>query len=116
MLILLPPALEPETLFSRLRKDLRRTKALLRDAQAAVERTKTESSSKVVLRQLRNQVRNGTPSSIAIFLDGVTSLGSKITPITWKKYFGLVQYPTCDHPGLVAPSSADGAPFKTRPM
>jgi hypothetical protein len=43
--------------YFRLRKDLRRTKALLKDAQSAVERSKAESSSKVVLRQLKNQVR-----------------------------------------------------------
>ncbi len=45
-----------KSVFFRLRKDLRRTKALLKDAQATMERSKTESSTKVVMRQLRNQV------------------------------------------------------------
>ncbi len=42
---------------SKLKRDLKRTKALLKDAQLMVERSKNESSNKVVLRQLRNQVR-----------------------------------------------------------
>ena len=40
----------------RLRKDLRRTKALLRDAQTQLERSRADSPGKTVLRQLRNQV------------------------------------------------------------
>ncbi len=40
----------------KLKKDLKRTKALLKDAQLMVERSRNESSNKVVLRQLRNQV------------------------------------------------------------
>ena len=41
---------------SKLKKDLKRTKALLKDAQLMVERSRNESSNKVVLRQLKNQV------------------------------------------------------------
>ena len=40
----------------KLRKDLKRTKALLKDAQLMIERTQKESSNKVVIRQLKNQV------------------------------------------------------------
>jgi myosin-18 len=40
----------------RLRKDLRRTKALLRDAQTQLERSRGDSPGKTILRQLRNQV------------------------------------------------------------
>ena len=42
---------------SKLKKDLKRTKALLKDAQLMVEKSRNESSNKVVLRQLKNQVR-----------------------------------------------------------
>ena len=42
---------------SKLKKDLKRTKALLKDAQLMVESSRNESSNKVVLRQLKNQVR-----------------------------------------------------------
>jgi myosin-18 len=43
---------------SKLKKDLRRIKILLKDAQLMAERTRNEGSSKVVLRQLKNQVKN----------------------------------------------------------
>jgi myosin-18 len=42
---------------SKLKKDLKRTKALLKDAQLMIERSKSDSSNKVVMRQLKNQVR-----------------------------------------------------------
>ena len=43
----------------RLRRDLKRTKALLRDAQILLERHQGEpGSSKLVLRQLRNQLED----------------------------------------------------------
>ena len=42
---------------SKLKKDLKRTKALLKDAQLMVEKSRNESSNKVVLRQLKNQVQ-----------------------------------------------------------
>ena len=41
------------------KKDLKRTKALLKDAQSQIEKSKTETSNKVVLRQLKNQVGLG---------------------------------------------------------
>ena len=50
---------------SKLKKDLKRTKALLKDAQLMVEKSRNESSNKVVLRQLKNQVSDST---ISIFL------------------------------------------------
>jgi len=43
---------------SKLKKDLKRTKALLKDAQLMVERSRNESSNKVVLRQLKNQLED----------------------------------------------------------
>ncbi len=43
---------------SKLKKDLKRTKALLKDAQLMVEKTRNETSSKVVLRQLKNQLED----------------------------------------------------------
>ena len=41
---------------SKLKKDLKRTKALLRDAQTMLEKTQNEGTNKVILRQLKNQV------------------------------------------------------------
>jgi hypothetical protein len=43
---------------SKLKKDLKRTKALLKDAQVMIERSKSDSSNKVVMRQLKNQVNS----------------------------------------------------------
>ena len=43
---------------AKLKKDLKRTKALLKDAQVMVERSRSETSSKVVLRQLKNQLED----------------------------------------------------------
>jgi hypothetical protein len=45
---------------SKLKKDLKRTKALLRDAQTMLEKTQSEGTNKVILRQLKNQVSYGT--------------------------------------------------------
>ena len=45
---------------SKLKRDLKRTKALLKDAQLMVEKSRNESSNKVVLRQLKNQVRKSS--------------------------------------------------------
>lgn len=42
----------------KLRKDLKRTKALLKDAQLTMERSSKEASNKVVLRQLKNQLED----------------------------------------------------------
>lgn len=53
----------------KLRKDLKRTKALLKDAQASIETAGNDSSNKVVLKQLRNQVRNTYKSiNLIIFM------------------------------------------------
>lgn len=41
---------------SKLKRDLKRTKALLKDAQVMIDKSRNESSNKVVLRQLKNQV------------------------------------------------------------
>jgi myosin-18 len=43
---------------AKLKKDLKRTKALLKDAQLMADRSKNESSNKVVLRQLKNQLED----------------------------------------------------------
>merc|ERR1712209_306520 len=43
---------------SKLKKDLKRTKALLKDAQLMIEKSRNESSNKVVLRQLKNQLED----------------------------------------------------------
>ena len=43
---------------TKLKKDLKRTKALLKDAQLMVERSKSDSSNKVVMRQLKNQLED----------------------------------------------------------
>ncbi len=45
---------------SKLKKDLKRTKALLRDAQTMLEKTQSEGTNKVILRQLKNQVSSAT--------------------------------------------------------
>lgn len=42
---------------SKLKKDLKRTKALLKDAQTLMEKSNTESANKVLIRQLKNQVK-----------------------------------------------------------
>ena len=43
---------------TKLKKDLKRTKALLKDAQLMIERSKSDSSNKVVMRQLKNQLED----------------------------------------------------------
>ncbi|XP_050299699.1 unconventional myosin-XVIIIa isoform X2 [Anthonomus grandis grandis] len=45
-----------EALLQRLKRDLKRTKALLRDTQAQLERQKAETPGKNMIRQLRNQL------------------------------------------------------------
>lgn len=42
----------------QLKKDLRRTKALLRDAEAVIEKQQNSENFKVVIRQLRNQIED----------------------------------------------------------
>ena len=60
---------------SKLKKDLKRTKALLKDAQLMVEKSRNESSNKVVLRQLKNQVSDFT---IYIVLRGRSQITLRI--------------------------------------
>ena len=43
---------------NRLKRDLKRTKALLRDAQTMLERSKCDSTGKAALRQLKNQLED----------------------------------------------------------
>merc|ERR1719357_1667570 len=43
---------------TKLKKDLKRTKALLRDAQLIVEKTQNEGTNKVIMRQLKNQLED----------------------------------------------------------
>ncbi|XP_048267642.1 unconventional myosin-XVIIIa isoform X7 [Bombus terrestris] len=50
-------AAEAETMH-RLKRDLKRTKALLRDAQTMLERSKGDSTGKAALRQLKNQLED----------------------------------------------------------
>ncbi|XP_034180421.2 uncharacterized protein LOC117604458 isoform X4 [Osmia lignaria lignaria] len=50
-------AVEAETMH-RLKRDLKRTKALLRDAQTMLERSKGDSTGKAALRQLKNQLED----------------------------------------------------------
>merc|ERR1711935_777873 len=52
---------------SKLKRDLKRTKALLKDAQLMVEKSRNESSNKVVLRQLKNQLEDAEFAKTAAF-------------------------------------------------
>ncbi|GIY31161.1 unconventional myosin-XVIIIa [Caerostris darwini] len=52
-----PPPHDPEV-ERRLRRDLKRTKALLRDAQSMLEHTREGQSSKTLIRQLKNQLED----------------------------------------------------------
>ena len=47
-----------------MKKDLKKTKALLRDAQTLVEKNQNDGTNKVILRQLKNQV----PRFFVLFL------------------------------------------------
>ncbi|CAG9770133.1 unnamed protein product [Ceutorhynchus assimilis] len=47
-----------EALLQRLKRDLKRTKALLRDTQAQLERQKAETPGKNMIRQLKNQLED----------------------------------------------------------
>merc|ERR1719412_1366691 len=53
--------------FQNSKKDLKRTKALLKDAQLMVEKSRNESSNKVVLRQLKNQLEDAEFAKTAAF-------------------------------------------------
>ncbi|XP_035221427.1 uncharacterized protein LOC118194387 isoform X2 [Stegodyphus dumicola] len=52
-----PPPQDPE-IERRLRRDLKRTKALLRDAQSMLEHTREGQSGKTLIRQLKNQLED----------------------------------------------------------
>ena len=41
---------------AKLKKDLKKTKALLKDAQLMLDKSQNEGTSKVIMRQLKNQV------------------------------------------------------------
>lgn len=62
-------AVDDDTI-QKLKRDLKRTKALLRDAHAQLERSRQETPSKVLLRQLKNQVRSIPVSQISPPLTG----------------------------------------------
>merc|ERR1719410_1756607 len=47
-----------EDLIAKLKRDLKRTKALLRDAQLMLEKAQNEGSNKVLIRQLKNQLED----------------------------------------------------------
>merc|ERR1711936_1320573 len=47
-----------EEQIARLKRDLRRTKALLRDAQLMIEKAQNEGTNKVLVRQLKNQLED----------------------------------------------------------
>lgn len=49
-----------QEMLHKLRRDLKRTKALLRDAQATIDQSRTDTPNKALIRQLRNQVRKFT--------------------------------------------------------
>ena len=46
-----------EELVIKLKRDLKRTKALLKDAQMFMEKNQTDGTNKLIVRQLKNQVR-----------------------------------------------------------
>ena len=45
-----------EEVLTKLRRDLKRTKALLKDAQMYMEKNQSDGTNKVIVRQLKNQV------------------------------------------------------------
>jgi len=49
---------EDEGLVTKLKKDLKRTKALLKDAHHVVENSQSEGTTKVIVRQLKNQLED----------------------------------------------------------
>lgn len=55
---------DQETL-QKLRRDLKRTKALLRDAQATIHQSKVDTPNKAVIRQLRNQLEDAECARVA---------------------------------------------------
>ena len=49
---------------AKLKKDLKKTKALLKDAHLMLDKSQNEGTNKVIMRQLKNQV-----GGIAVYLD-----------------------------------------------
>ncbi|XP_046684011.1 unconventional myosin-XVIIIa isoform X3 [Homalodisca vitripennis] len=47
-----------QEMLNRLKRDLKRTKALLRDAQTTIEQSRTDTPNKALIRQLRNQLED----------------------------------------------------------
>ena len=66
-----------EDLVIKLKRDLKRTKALLRDAQLYMEKNQNDGTNKVIVRQLKNQVCDGcftVAQMLKIFTDTFFSL------------------------------------------
>ena len=54
---MLEASAEQEGIVMKLKKDLKRAKALLKDAHCVAENTQTEGTSNIIMRQLKQQVR-----------------------------------------------------------
>ena len=54
---MLESSAEQESLVVKLRKDLKRAKALLKDAHCVAENTQTEGTSNIIMKQLKQQVK-----------------------------------------------------------
>ena len=70
---------------AKLKKDLKRTKALLKDAQMMIEKSQNEGTNKVIMRQLKNQVGGITWNNLRnnLFLGELTN--QQLTLITvWR--------------------------------
>ena len=52
---------------AKLRKDLKRAKALLKDAHSVAENTQTEGTSNIIMRQLKQQVSSKNALKILTF-------------------------------------------------
>ena len=57
-----------EDLVLKLRRDLKRTKALLKDAHLFMEKNQQDGTNKVIMRQLKNQVNNTNSPQTSEFL------------------------------------------------
>ena len=69
-----------EAINMKLKRDLRKCKALLKDAQAQLERAKADSPSKALIRQLRNQLED-SEASRKLALKAKQSLETELTDI-----------------------------------
>ena len=59
---------------AKLKKDLKRTKALLKDAQLMLEKSQNEGTNKVIMRQLKNQVTDAAVLKYSIISFLVSSM------------------------------------------